>query len=38
MRIAELRKHLQDDADEPRYIETVPGQGYMFVGQMEVVS
>lgn len=37
MRIAELRKHLQDDADEPRYIETVPGQGYMFVGQLEVV-
>ena len=38
MRIAELRKHLRDDADEPRYIETVPGQGYMFVGHMEVVS
>jgi DNA-binding response OmpR family regulator len=38
MRIAELRKHLQDDPDEPRYIETVPGQGYMFVGQLEVVT
>jgi DNA-binding response OmpR family regulator len=37
MRIAELRKHLQDDADEPRYIETAPGQGYMFVGQLEVM-
>ena len=37
MRIAELRKQLQDDADEPRYIETVPGQGYMFVGHLEVV-
>jgi DNA-binding response OmpR family regulator len=37
MRIAELRKHLQDDPDEPRYIETVPGQGYMFVGPTEVV-
>jgi DNA-binding response OmpR family regulator len=37
MRIAELRKHLQDDPDEPRYIETIPGQGYMFVGQMEVL-
>jgi DNA-binding response OmpR family regulator len=37
MRIAELRKHLQDDPDEPHYIETVPGQGYMFVSQMEVV-
>ncbi len=37
MRVAELRKCLQDDADKPRYIETVPGQGYMFVGQMEVL-
>lgn len=37
MRISELRKHLQDDADEPRYVETIPGQGYMFVGQLEVV-
>lgn len=37
MRIAELRKHLQDSVSEPRYIETVPGQGYIFVGQVEVV-
>ena len=37
MRIAELRKHLQDDPDESRYIETIPGQGYMFIGQMEGV-
>jgi DNA-binding response OmpR family regulator len=37
MRIAELRKHLQDSADEPRYIETVPGQGYRFIGQVEAV-
>ncbi len=37
MRIAELRKHLQDSANEPRYIETVPGQGYIFVGQVEAV-
>lgn len=36
MRIAELRKHLQDDPGEPRFIDTIPGQGYMFVGQMEV--
>ena len=35
MRIAELRKHLEDDPDSPRYSETVPGQGYMFIGQME---
>ena len=31
-RIAELRRALQDDATDPRYIETVPGQGYRFVG------
>jgi DNA-binding response OmpR family regulator len=37
MRIAELRKHLQDSVDEPRYIETVPGEGYMFVGEVEAV-
>lgn len=37
MRIAELRKHLRDSATEPRYIETVPGQGYIFIGQVEVV-
>ena len=32
VRIAELRKALGDDPTEPRYIETVPGQGYRFVG------
>ena len=37
MRIAELRKHLQDSANDPRYIETVPSQGYIFIGQVEVV-
>lgn len=37
MRIAELRKHLQEDADKPCYLETVPGQGYMFVGQVDVL-
>ena len=31
-RIAELRRALQDDPTNPRYIETVPGQGYRFVG------
>ena len=37
VRIAELRKALDDDAAQPRYIETVPGQGYRFVGTVEAV-
>jgi len=36
VRIAELRRHLGDDADRPRFIETVPGAGYRFVGPVEV--
>jgi DNA-binding response OmpR family regulator len=36
-RIAELRRVLGDDPAEPLYIETVPGQGYRFVGPVEVV-
>jgi DNA-binding response OmpR family regulator len=34
-RIAELRRLLGDDAAHPTYIETVPGQGYRFVGQVD---
>lgn len=34
-RIAELRRALSDDAAEPRYIETVPGSGYRFVGVVQ---
>jgi DNA-binding response OmpR family regulator len=30
-RIAELRKVLQEDPGQPRFIETVPGQGYRFI-------
>lgn len=37
MRIAELRKLLKDDPVEPRFIETVPGQGYVFIGHVEAI-
>jgi len=37
VRIAELRKALDDDPTEPRYIETVPSQGYRFVGTVETL-
>jgi DNA-binding response OmpR family regulator len=37
VRIAELRKALGDDPAQPRYIETVPGQGYRFVGTVEAL-
>jgi len=35
-RIAELRRVLDDDPSQPRFIETLPGQGYRFVGEVEV--
>ncbi len=34
-RIAELRRAFEDDGDASRLIETVPGQGYRFVGRVE---
>ncbi len=34
-RIAELRRALNDDPAHPDFIETVPGQGYRFVGAVE---
>lgn len=36
MRIAEIRKALDDDADEPRFIETVIGEGYRFMPAVHV--
>jgi len=35
-RIAELRRLLKDSADDPQFIETLVGQGYRFVGRVEV--
>lgn len=37
-RVAELRKALDDDPVRPCYIETIPGQGYRFVGIVETRS
>lgn len=37
-RIAELRKALQDDHEAPRFIETIPGKGYRFVGPVTRAS
>lgn len=34
-RITELRKALADDPAHPRYVETVAGQGYRFIGDVD---
>ena len=34
-RIAELRRALEDDPSQPCFIETIPGQGYRFIGKVE---
>jgi DNA-binding response OmpR family regulator len=33
-RMAELRRALDDDPTEPKYIETIPGEGYRFVADV----
>jgi len=37
-RVAELRRELKDDPDDPAFIETVPGQGYRFTGEVRAVE
>jgi DNA-binding response OmpR family regulator len=37
-RVAELRRVLGDDPADPQYIETIPGQGYRFIGKVEKTS
>ncbi len=36
--INKLRRALSDSADNPRYIETVPGRGYRFIGPLQEES
>ena len=38
MRVAELRRVLGDDVDEPRFVETIVGTGYRFVGPVSAGS
>jgi DNA-binding response OmpR family regulator len=35
VRIAEIRRKLGDTATEPEFIETVPGEGYRFIGEVQ---
>lgn len=37
-RIAELRRALKEDAEAPRFVETVIGQGYRFIGTVQAVA
>ena len=36
--VREVRKHLGDGADEPKYIETLPRRGYRFIAPVERVE
>src|SRR5215831_18814113 len=36
--VNKLRQALADSAEKPRYVETIPGQGYRFIAPVEVVS
>jgi len=34
--VARLREALEDSADEPQFVETVPRQGYRFIGHIDI--
>ena len=36
--IRKIRQVLKDDPEQPRFIQTVTGRGYRFIGQSEVVT
>lgn len=36
--IRKIRSALHDDPDHPRYLETVVGKGYRFIGEVEVAG
>ena len=36
--IKEIRRALDDDANKPRYVETVPKRGYRFIGEVKEKS
>jgi DNA-binding winged helix-turn-helix (wHTH) protein/TolB-like protein len=36
--VAKLREALDDDAEQPRFIETVPKRGYRFIGAVEAIA
>lgn len=38
IRVAEIRRTLGDDAERPRYVETVVNEGYRFIGRVEAGS
>ena len=37
-RVAELRRALGDDPGKPHFIETLPGEGYRFAGQVRALD
>ena len=38
VQIANLRKLLNDDSNEPRFLKTVPRKGYMFIAKVEAIE